>query len=185
MCTLQHRGQDSCGMVTCDYGDSRFRVYKAQGRVYESLGSGELRNLAGNVGIGHVRYPTVGSSFYRDAQPFFVEDGINIGLAHNGNLANFRELKEKLRGKTRSSNDAEIILHLLTEAGRLRRAQQRFALATVVKINGSTYRRPGARMLIDPDGVTCGTISGGCLEQEVAQQDGYARRLAPRTSCRP
>ncbi len=62
------------------------------------------------------------------------------------------------------------LLHLLTEAERLRRAQQRFALATVVKINGSTYRRPGARMLIDPDGATCGTISGGCLEQEVAQQ---------------
>lgn len=62
------------------------------------------------------------------------------------------------------------LLHLLAEAGRLRRTQQRFALATVVKINGSTYRRPGARMLIDADGVTCGTISGGCLEQEVAQQ---------------
>ena len=62
------------------------------------------------------------------------------------------------------------LLHLLTEADRLRRAQQPFALATVVKINGSTYRRPGARMLIDPDGATCGTISGGCLEQEVARQ---------------
>ncbi|MFQ5568992.1 MAG: XdhC family protein [Rhodothermales bacterium] len=62
------------------------------------------------------------------------------------------------------------LLRLLAEADRLRRAQQPFALATVVKINGSTYRRPGARMLIDPDGRTWGTISGGCLEQEVAQQ---------------
>ena len=62
------------------------------------------------------------------------------------------------------------LLHLLTEADRLRQAQQAFALATVVKINGSTYRRPGARMLVAPDGVTHGAISGGCLEQEVAQQ---------------
>ncbi len=62
------------------------------------------------------------------------------------------------------------LLHLLSEADRLRKAQQPFALATVVKINGSTYRRPGARMLIDKEGTTCGTISGGCLEQEVAQQ---------------
>ncbi len=62
------------------------------------------------------------------------------------------------------------LLHLLTEADRLRQAQQAFALATVVKINGSTYRRPGARMLVAPDGATHGAISGGCLEQEVAQQ---------------
>lgn len=62
------------------------------------------------------------------------------------------------------------LLHLLSEAARCRRTGQPFALATVVKINGSTYRRPGARMLIDTNGKTCGTISGGCLEQEVAQQ---------------
>lgn len=59
---------------------------------------------------------------------------------------------------------------ILAEAARLRQNDQPFALATVVKINGSTYRRPGARMLITPEGAACGTISGGCLEQEVAQQ---------------
>jgi xanthine/CO dehydrogenase XdhC/CoxF family maturation factor len=58
---------------------------------------------------------------------------------------------------------------MLTEAYRLRDADRPFALATVVKINGSSYRRPGARMLITPDAETHGTISGGCLEQEVAQ----------------
>lgn len=58
---------------------------------------------------------------------------------------------------------------ILAEARRLRRDDQPFALATVVKINGSAYRRPGARMLVAPDGSTVGTISGGCLEQEVAQ----------------
>ncbi len=58
---------------------------------------------------------------------------------------------------------------ILAEARRLRRDDQPFALATVVKINGSAYRRPGARMLIAPDGAIVGTISGGCLEQEVAQ----------------
>ena len=57
------------------------------------------------------------------------------------------------------------LLHLLSKAEQLRQAIQPFALATVVKINGSTYRRPGARMLIDPDGITHGTISGGCLLQ--------------------
>lgn len=59
---------------------------------------------------------------------------------------------------------------MLTEARRLRDADRPFALATVVKINGSSYRRPGARMLITPEGETHGTISGGCLEEEVAQQ---------------
>jgi xanthine/CO dehydrogenase XdhC/CoxF family maturation factor len=58
---------------------------------------------------------------------------------------------------------------MLAEARRLRDAGQPFALATVVKINGSSYRRPGARMLITPEGTTHGTISGGCLEGEVAQ----------------
>ena len=53
------------------------------------------------------------------------------------------------------------LLHLLAEADRLRQAQQPFALATVVKIDGSTYRRPGARMLINEDGQTWGTISAG------------------------
>ncbi|HMB90830.1 MAG TPA: XdhC family protein, partial [Rhodothermales bacterium] len=61
-------------------------------------------------------------------------------------------------------------IHLLTTAARLRSENQSFALATVVKINGSTYRRPGARMLIEQDGTTHGIISGGCLEGEVAQQ---------------
>ena len=61
-------------------------------------------------------------------------------------------------------------IHLLALAARLRSENQPFALATVVKINGSTYRRPGARMLIEQDGTTHGIISGGCLEGEVAQQ---------------
>lgn len=61
-------------------------------------------------------------------------------------------------------------IHLLDTANRLRSERQPFALATVVKINGSTYRRPGARMLIEADGTTHGIISGGCLEGEVAQQ---------------
>jgi xanthine/CO dehydrogenase XdhC/CoxF family maturation factor len=62
------------------------------------------------------------------------------------------------------------LAQILAAAQRLRREGRPFALATVVKINGSTYRRPGARMLISEEGATCGTISGGCLEQEVAQQ---------------
>ena len=61
-------------------------------------------------------------------------------------------------------------IHLLATAARLRSKSQPFALATVVKINGSTYRRPGARMLVEQDGTTHGIISGGCLEGEVAQQ---------------
>jgi xanthine/CO dehydrogenase XdhC/CoxF family maturation factor len=59
---------------------------------------------------------------------------------------------------------------VLAEAHRLRDANRSFALATVVRINGSSYRRPGARMLVTPDAETYGTISGGCLEQEVAQR---------------
>lgn len=61
-------------------------------------------------------------------------------------------------------------LEILAVARRIRAAGQPFAVATIVKIGGSTYRRPGARMLVDGDGQTWGTISGGCLEGEVAQQ---------------
>jgi len=62
------------------------------------------------------------------------------------------------------------LLEILTVAERIRAAGQPCAVATVVKIGGSTYRRPGARMLVDGEGQTWGTISGGCLEGEVAQQ---------------
>ena len=62
------------------------------------------------------------------------------------------------------------VLQLVAEARRLRRAGRAFAVATVVKINGSTYRRPGARMLVAPGGGARGMISGGCLEEEVAQR---------------
>ena len=76
------------------------------------------------------------------------------------------------------------LLYILNRTTDLRKNNQRYALATVVKIGGSTYRRPGARMLITEQGEYWGTISGGCLEGEVAQQalaviDQQEARLVP------
>ncbi len=116
MCSLQHRGQDTCGMLTCDKGDSRFRMHKAEGKAFESFTDQSLKNLAGNMGIGHLRYPTVGGGGLNDAQPFVVENNMNIGLAHNGNVANFSEIRNNLKTKMKSMCDGELILNYLVDS---------------------------------------------------------------------
>ncbi|KIY94036.1 amidophosphoribosyltransferase [Monoraphidium neglectum] len=85
--TLQHRGQDSAGMVTTDW--EKFREHKANGLVKDVFDKqSTLDKLTGQVGIGHVRYPTAGSSSAQEAQPFFVNSPLGIYLIHNGNLTN-------------------------------------------------------------------------------------------------
>ena len=83
---LQHRGQDSAGMVTSD--GSRFKEKKDNGLVKDVFDKRTMNYLDGNIGLGHVRYPTQGGLSATEAQPFFVNSPLGIYLIHNGNLTN-------------------------------------------------------------------------------------------------
>ncbi|MCW9051141.1 MAG: amidophosphoribosyltransferase [Motiliproteus sp.] len=111
---LQHRGQDAAGMVTCQGG--RFHLRKDNGLVNEVFRTRHMRKLKGNMGIGHVRYPTAGSSSAAEAQPFYVNSPYGIALAHNGNLTNTKALaKEIFRSDLRHINtnsDSEVLLNV-------------------------------------------------------------------------
>ncbi|HDV7284226.1 Amidophosphoribosyltransferase [Mannheimia haemolytica] len=112
---LQHRGQDAAGIVTID-DENRFRLRKANGLVSDVFQQEHMVRLQGNVGIGHVRYPTAGSSSVSEAQPFYVNSPFGITLVHNGNLTNNAELKERLYNEARrhvnTNSDSESLLNI-------------------------------------------------------------------------
>ncbi len=112
---LQHRGQDAAGMMT--YHDRRLYLRKSNGLVRDVFHTRHMLNLKGNIGIGHVRYPTAGCSSSAEAQPFYVNSPYGISLAHNGNLTNGEELKRELfRDDLRHINtdsDSEVLLNIL------------------------------------------------------------------------
>ncbi|PJG82722.1 amidophosphoribosyltransferase [Caviibacterium pharyngocola] len=113
---LQHRGQDAAGIVTVD-DENRFRLRKANGLVSDVFQQVHMLRLQGNAGIGHVRYPTAGSSSVSEAQPFYVNSPYGLTLVHNGNLTNSDELKEKLFNRARrhvnTNSDSEVLLNIL------------------------------------------------------------------------
>ena len=112
---LQHRGQDAAGIVTCD--ESNLYLRKDNGLVRDAIKTRHMLNLKGNMGIGHVRYPTAGCSSSAEAQPFYVNSPYGITLAHNGNLINAESLKQDLmRDDLRHLNtnsDSEVLLNIL------------------------------------------------------------------------
>ncbi len=122
---LQHRGQDAAGIVTDDRGV--FKQRKANGLVRDVFRSEHMERLSGNIGIGHVRYPTSGSSSPALAQPFYVNSPYGICLAHNGNLTNSDELRAQVfQADLRHINtdsDSEVLLnvfaHELQRLGKL------------------------------------------------------------------
>ncbi|WP_373767897.1 amidophosphoribosyltransferase [Glaesserella sp.] len=113
---LQHRGQDAAGIVTID-DENRFRLRKANGLVSEVFRQEHMLRLQGNIGIGHVRYPTAGSSSVSEAQPFYVNSPYGITLVHNGNLTNNTELKHLLfnlaKRHVNTNSDSESLLNVL------------------------------------------------------------------------
>ena len=114
MTVLQHRGQDAAGMVTCD-GD-RLYLRKNNGSVRNVFRTRHMQNLVGHMGIGHVRYPTAGTSSSAEAQPLYVNSPYGITVAHNGNLTNADDLtkrlyKEDLR-HLNTTSDSEILLNI-------------------------------------------------------------------------
>ncbi|SUH36057.1 amidophosphoribosyltransferase [Salmonella enterica subsp. enterica] len=112
---LQHRGQDAAGIITID-ANNCFRLRKANGLVNDIFEARHMQRLQGNMGIGHVRYPTAGSSSASEAQPFYVNSPYGITLAHNGNLTNAHELRKKLfeekRRHINTTSDSEILLNI-------------------------------------------------------------------------
>ena len=111
---LQHRGQDAAGIVTCA-GD-RFFQRKDNGLVKDVFRTRHMRELIGAMGIGHVRYPTAGTSSSAEAQPFYVNAPYGIVMGHNGNLTNADELREQIwRQDLRHLNtnsDSEVLLNV-------------------------------------------------------------------------
>lgn len=111
---LQHRGQDAAGIVTCD--KNRLFLRKDNGLVRDVFHTRHMRALKGNYGVGHVRYPTAGSSSSAEAQPFYVNSPYGVTLAHNGNLTNADEIRQDLfKTDLRHMNtdsDSEVLLNV-------------------------------------------------------------------------
>ena len=125
--SLQHRGQEGCGIVAAD-SDGNMKRIKGEGLVTEVFDEDRLAALPGNMAIGHVRYSTTGGGGIENVQPFlFRHHTGDFALAHNGNLVNYNILRRDLedRGSLfQSSSDSEVIAHLIkkdsTEAHRPR-----------------------------------------------------------------
>lgn len=112
---LQHRGQDAAGIVTIN--DNTFRLRKGNGLVKDVFHTRHMLRLQGTIGIGHIRYPTAGTSSSSEAQPFYANSPFGISLAHNGNLTNADELKKWLNVEARrhvnTTSDSELLMNIL------------------------------------------------------------------------
>jgi amidophosphoribosyltransferase len=115
---LQHRGEEAAGIITRN--GSKVYLRKSLGLVSDVFAESMLKDLRGEMSIGHVRYSTTGSSNIKNTQPFYVRSKIgDIAIAHNGNLINAQELKDGLeeRGALfQTTMDSEVIVHLLAHS---------------------------------------------------------------------
>ena len=144
---LQHRGQESCGIAVSDTEGPKGKVlaHKDMGLVNEVFNAKNLENLKGNIGVGHVRYSTAGSSVRENAQPLVLNyvKG-TLGLAHNGNLLNALELREELSytgAIFQTTIDSEVIAYLI--------ARKRLKVGTVEEaVKGAMQKLKGAYSLI-------------------------------------
>ena len=111
---MQHRGQDAAGIVT--WGADGLRERKSNGLVRDVFRQRHMDRLTGNIGIGHIRYPTSGGARASEAQPFYVNSPYGIVLGHNGNLTNTDELAELLINEDRrhlnTGSDSEVLLNV-------------------------------------------------------------------------
>lgn len=114
---LQHRGQDAAGIVTAER--RRLHLRKDNGLVKDVFHTHHMMELRGNVGLGHVRYPTAGSSSCAEAQPLYTNHPYGICVAHNGNLTNAEELtaylRDDLQRHVNTDSDSEVLLNIFAE----------------------------------------------------------------------
>lgn len=112
---LQHRGQDAAGIMTSD--SERIFLRKANGLVRDVIRESHMLHLLGNMGIGHVRYPTSGTQSPAESQPFYVNSPYGLSLVHNGNLVNVKELTNDLMRMDlrhlNTTSDSEILLNVV------------------------------------------------------------------------
>lgn len=138
---LQHRGQDSAGIMT--YRE-HFHLKKGNGLVRDVFHTKNMIRLVGNIGIGHVRYPTAGGYDAGEAQPFFVNSPFGIALIHNGNLTNYEQLKkEVLQNNIRylnTTSDSEVLLNVLANEI-LKLNKNRLTPASLFKSMQMVYKR--------------------------------------------
>ena len=137
---LQHRGQDAAGIVTSHKG--RFYMRKSNGLVRNAFRTKHMASLRGDMGIGHVRYPTAGTSSGAEAQPFYVNSPYGIAFAHNGNLTNTEELAKELYEEDlrhiNTNSDSEILLNVFaSELAKLQkhRINEQDIFASVTKVH--------------------------------------------------
>src|ERR1041385_4700101 len=142
---LQHRGQESAGIVTSD--GRQFRKHVGMGLVSQVFDGEILHELVGHISVGHTRYSTTGSSHLRNAQPLTADCARGqIAVAHNGNLTNAARLREELEARGsifQTSVDSEIIVHLLAQPsagggsnhliGAMRRIEGAYSLAIMTE----------------------------------------------------
>jgi len=140
---LQHRGQDAAGIATAHA--QFFNMHKAHGLVRDVFRTRNMRALPGDSGIGQVRYPTAGSDSVDEAQPFYVNAPFGITFVHNGNLTNWRALREALfnvdRRHINTNSDSEVLLNVF--AHELQRAYNGVSLddAAVFDAVAAVHRR--------------------------------------------
>jgi amidophosphoribosyltransferase len=141
---LQHRGQDAAGIVTAQ--ENTFHMEKGGGLVRDVFRTRNMRNLYGEAGIGHCRYPTAGSAFNSaESQPLYVNSPFGIVLGHNGNLTNSEQLKRDLFRQdlrhVNTNSDSEVLLNVL--AHELQEASRTYALdpATIFQAVAGVHRR--------------------------------------------
>jgi amidophosphoribosyltransferase len=134
---LQHRGQESAGIVVSD--GSCVREHKAMGLVPDIFDEQILDNLKGDIALGHVRYSTTGSSLLVNAQPFRIQfAGKALAIAHNGNLVNSRQIREELEESGsifQTSMDTEIVLHLVAKS--MKKGLEQAMLQTMRQVRGA------------------------------------------------
>lgn len=141
--SLQHRGQESCGIAVCDTNGPKgnMNVHKGMGLVHEVFSENCLKELKGNLGVGHVRYSTTGASDPGNAQPLVLNyiKG-TLALAHNGNLVNTDELREKLARTGaifQTTTDSEVIAYQIARARVHAKSVEEAILKTASKIRGA------------------------------------------------
>ncbi len=167
---LQHRGQDCAGIATMQADGNEFFAHRGLGQVAQAIPGEALATLSGPVGIGHVRYPTIGRGLLRDAQPFFFRQP-GVLMAHNGNLTNYGAVRDSLRERSihlLSQCDVEPVLcefaDALNQARRTghtiddamtalrevrRRVQGSYSIVAVLMLDG----RPTLVVFRDPNGI--------------------------------